>query len=163
MRLRFTIIAICLLLGVAVTGQRYPVKAIHAFKQRVVEGKNDAYKKQRSQRTLYHIYVEQQPNQPIIITSLWINGQQYSFDTASVVTPVMIEETLRLPSKKETTQLVAATSNKVVRLVQLKPLSAGRKQPSRYKQYEVLIAYTAGNKTYYAGSKFKELQPKLMR
>ncbi|MBS4063519.1 MAG: hypothetical protein KGZ74_03120 [Chitinophagaceae bacterium] len=163
MRLRFTILVFLGMLGVAVAAQRYPLKAIHAFKQRVVEGKNDAYKKQRSQRTLYHIYLEQQPNTFITITSVWINGQQYSFDTASVVTPVMIEETLRLPSKKETTKLVAATSNKVVRLVQLKPMSTGRKQPSRFQYYELLIAYTVGNKTYYAGSKFKELQPKLMR
>lgn len=163
MRLRFTILVICLMLGVAVTAQRYPLKAIHAYKQRVLEGKNDALKKQRKTKTLFHIYIEQQPLQLITITSLWINGQQYSFDTASVVTPVTFEETLSFPSKKTTTELVAASNNKVFRLQQLKPLTDGRAQPSHLKQYEVVIKYVSGNKTYYAGSKLKELQPKVMK
>lgn len=163
MRLHLMPVVICLMLVIQATAQSYPVKATYAYKQKVAPGKNDAFKKQRTQQTQHFIYLELQPDQFISVASLWINGQQYTFDTASVVTPVLIDESIQFPGKRNTVELVPATSNKVLNIHSLQPIEKGRKQPSYLKKYEVLIGYISGNKTYYVGSKLQELQPKLMK
>ena len=163
MPLRFFIVPFLLILAADGWAQDHPIKAIYAYKQRIVEGKNDAYKKQTVNRTRYHLYIEQRLNQPLAITTLWVNGQQYTFDTVSVKTPILFENIPVLRSNKNNVELVAATSNRVIQLILLQVIKNGKKQPLHLKHHEVLIACNTGTKLYYAGSKLKELQPKLMK
>jgi hypothetical protein len=144
--------------------QRYPLKKLYAYKQKVVGGKNDVIEKQRQSKTLYHIYLELQPGSSITISGLWINKQQYQFDTAVAVTPVAISSSLKMPGKNATIQLVSATASRVIKVQQLQPSLQNIKQPVSLKDFEVLIKYSSKGKIYYAGSrKCTTLQPVLMK
>lgn len=161
MRERIYIVIIMMLFVQLAFAQRYPLKTFYAFEQRVLEGKNDVLKKDRPKKTIYHIYAELQPLQSITISALWINGQQYEFDTAAVETPVRLEESLKFPGKNTLPELIAATKNTVIKVHALRPFTKGKKQPAHLKQYDLVMAYKSGNKTFYVGRKFTVIQPKL--
>jgi hypothetical protein len=164
MQISFLIATMLTMITVNSVAQRYPLKGVHTYKQRIAGGRNEATDKPRQSKTVYHIYLEQQPGYSVTLSTLWINGQQYQFDTAVAVTPVTIESSLKIPGKNSSIPLVAETPNRVLKVQPLRPSEQNVKQPSHLKGYEVLMKYTSNGKIYYAGRKeCKSLQPVLMQ
>lgn len=163
MKKYYFILLLVLLGGSAfITQKKFPAKSFYAARQELKQGKNDINKPKSSPRYNYFVFVEAWPGKEISIKNVWLNGKETAFTAETVTTPVLMEKSLQwLVNKPSYDTLIAATDN-VVQQIQIKNTNAESSStiPSRFRNFELLVQYTAAGKNYFLGSrKLKVLAP----
>jgi hypothetical protein len=161
---KYQLILLLVLLGGSafMTQKKFPAKSFYAARQELKQGKNDINKPKSSTRYNYFVFVEAWPGEEISIKNVWLNGTEAAFEAETVTTPFLMEKSLQLFANKTSYDTLIAATENVVQQIKIKNIIAENSNniPSRFRNFELLIQYTASGKNYFLGSrKLKVLTP----
>lgn len=161
---KYNFILLLVLLGGSafIMQKKFPAKSFYAARQELKQGKNDINKPKSSPRYNYFVFVEAWPGEEISIKNVWLNGKEVGFTTETITTPVLMEKTLQLFANKISYDTLIAATENVVQQIKIKNTITENSSniPSRFRNFELLIQYTASGKNYFLGSrKMKNLSP----
>lgn len=141
---------------------RFPVKALYAYKQEIKKGVNDG--KKRPAVYKYRIFLEKWSGQNFTVNRLWIDGKERLFETSVIATPVLHDKAIKLMNRPQNDTLVQATANEVLEIQATHLKENGIPVLQKMKGYEILIEYTSGDKTFFLGNKaIKLLSPQIRK
>ena len=161
---KYNFILLLVLLGGSafIIRKKFPAKSFYAARQELKQGKNNINKPKSSPRYNYFVFVEAWPGEEISIKKVWLNGTEVVFTAETVTTPVLMEKSLQLFANKTSYDTLIAATDNVVQQIQIKNTNAESSStiPSRLRNFELLVQYTASGKNYFLGSrKLKNLTP----
>jgi hypothetical protein len=145
---------------------------LHAYSQRIVPGTRQATfdkdgnlnMEKRKEIWQHPLYLEIPAGKDIRVTEVWLNGERYAFDTATVKGPVVEETGLSVPGQSGKI-LIPSTDKKILHIMLKGKIDVTDKNKRKITgRKKVVVYYTRNGKTCYRSSnKIQELQEMLMQ
>jgi hypothetical protein len=162
---------IILILSLLLAGELRAQK-LYAFSQRIVPGTRQSTMEmdgnvtmgKRKERWTHPLYLEIPASKKIKVTEVWLNGERYAFDTATVTGPILEETGLSIPGQTDKT-LIPATKNQLLHIIPKEKISVTNKQKRKITdRKKVVVYYTRNGKTCHLSTdKIQELSEMLMQ
>jgi hypothetical protein len=145
---------------------------LYAFSQRIVPGTRQSTMDKdgnvtmgkRKEHWTHPLYLEIPASKKIKVTEVWLNGEKYAFDTATVTGPILEETGLSIPGRTDRT-LIPETKNQLLQIMLREKINVtdkhNRKLTDRKK---VVVYYTRnGKKCHLSTDNIQELPEMLMQ
>jgi hypothetical protein len=141
---------------------------IYVYGQKIVGGKQaftiDSNGNSKSAganvNTRYFIYLQVPETAELSLTELCIDGKLYHFSVEDIVTPVVLKR--QFPGDKKYDTLVAATTQKVYRIIKNDIIDTGKGNNDNVSTYPVVVKYKINGKKRTAKTKDIKYLPEVL-